>query len=73
MSVIQKEINSLLEILPEGEQRLAYEFVKRLVLAWDSDFTKTTPKEFKQLEHAENSGFIDEKDIDWDNLEKYAD
>lgn len=73
MSVIQKEINSMLEILPEGEQQLAYEFVKRLVLAWDSDFTKTTPQERSQLEHAENSGFIDDKDIDWDNLGKYAD
>lgn len=63
----------MLEILPEGEQQLAYEFVKRLVLAWDSDFTKTTPQERSQLEHAENSGFIDDKDIDWDNLGKYAD
>lgn len=72
MSVLQKEINSMLEILPEGEQQLAYEFVKRLVLAWDSDFTKVTQQEREQLERAENSGFVAEDSIDWDNLEKYS-
>lgn len=42
-----------LEILPEDEQLFAYEFVKRMVLAWDSDFTKCTKEELKAIEEAE--------------------
>lgn len=62
----------MLELLPDSEQKLAYEFIKRLVLAWDSDYTKVTPKEREQLEEAEKSGFVPEDEIDWDNLSKYA-
>lgn len=72
MSTLQKEIDSMLELLPDSEQKLAYEFIKRLVLAWDSDYTKVTPKEREQLEEAEKSGFVPENEIDWDNLSKYA-
>ena len=72
MSTLQKEINIMLDCLPDSEQRLAYEFIKRLVLAWDPDFTKVTPEEQKRIEHAENSGFLSESEIDWDNLSKYA-
>nr|CRY93944.1 hypothetical protein [uncultured prokaryote] len=49
----------------------AVELEKRIVLAWDSDYTKLTPKEAKELTEAENSGYVDEEEIDWDNLEKY--
>ena len=73
MSPVTKEITNMLDMLPESEQELAYEFVKRLVLAWDSDFTKVTDEERAKIEHAENSGFVSEEDIDWDNLGKYAD
>ena len=31
-----KEISNLIELLPEYEQNLAYELVKRIVLAWDN-------------------------------------
>ena len=72
MSILQREIDSMLELLPDSEQKLAYEFVKRLVLAWDSDYTKVTPQEREQLEQAERSGFVSEDEIDWDNLSKYA-
>ena len=72
MSTLQKEIDSMLELLPDSEQKLAYEFIKRLVLAWDSDYTKVTPKEREQLEEAEKSGFVPENEIDWDNFTKYA-
>ena len=73
MSQLQKEIDMMIECLPDEEQRLAYEFIKRLVLAWDPDFTKVTEAERKKIEHAENSGFIDENDIDWNDLKKYSD
>lgn len=32
-----EEITAMVELLPENEQILAYELIKRLVLAWDSD------------------------------------
>lgn len=51
-----------------SEKSLAYEFIKKLVLAWDPDFTKVTPEEAKQLEEAEQSGFVDDANIDWNNL-----
>lgn len=71
MSVQVQKIVAMLDMLPEQEQNLAVELLKRIVLAWDSDYTKLTPKEAKELAEAENSGYIDEEDIDWDNLEKY--
>ena len=45
----------------------ADEFIKKLVLAWDPDFTKVTDAEAKVIDAAENSGFVDSEDIDWDN------
>ena len=65
-----KEIHTLVDLLPENEQKLAYEFIKRMVLAWDSDFTKLTPAECKRLEEAERDfvtgDTISHNDIDWD-------
>jgi hypothetical protein len=43
----------MLEKLPESEQKLAYEFIKRLVLAWDPEYTKLTPNEALMLQEAE--------------------
>lgn len=71
MSEKTKLISEMIDILPDEEQNLAFEFIKRLVLAWDSDYTKVTPAERIKINDAENSGFIDENDIDWDNLDKY--
>ena len=36
--------------------------------AWDSDFTKVTPEEAQRIKAAEESGFIADRDIDWDHL-----
>lgn len=58
---------SMLEMLPEQEQNLAMELVKRLVLAWDPDYTKLTPAERACLEAAENGEYVNAKDIDWDD------
>lgn len=52
MSGAVKEATTLLEILPEHEQDFALEFIKKLVIAWDPDFTKLTPAEKKSLEEA---------------------
>ena len=61
---------SMLEMLPAQEQNFALEFVKRLVLAWDPDYTKLTPSERTKLEKAENGEYINAKDINWDDLKK---
>lgn len=63
---IEKTVN-MLEMLPTQEQNLAMELIKRLVLAWDPDFTKLTPDEQEHLEATENGEYIDSEDIDWNN------
>ena len=52
--------------------RYSKDLLKKMVMAWDPDFTKVTKAEAERIEKAENSGFIDEEDIDWDNLDKLA-
>ena len=61
----------LIDMLPENDQKFAHEFVKKLVLAWDPDFTKVTADEYAQIKAAEESGFVSDNDVDWDNLDKY--
>ena len=72
MSPKTKQMIELYEMLPEQEQELAFETIKRFVLAWDPDFTKVTPEERKRIDAAEASGFVSDDKIDWDNLDKYA-
>lgn len=72
MSDIVLETAKMLNILPENDQRFAYEFIKKLVLAWDPDYTRITPEEAQELQAAEESGFVDEADIDWNDLSRYA-
>lgn len=67
MSGAVKEAVNLLEALPEAEQNFALEFIKKLVLAWDADYTKLTPAERARLEEAENDNeTIDHNSINWD-------
>lgn len=66
-----QEIAEMLDSLPEQEQEFAYQMMKRIVLAWDSDFTKVTPAEREKIEKAEQSGYIPENKIDWDNLDTF--
>lgn len=71
MSAQAQQIAAMLDMLPEQERNLAFELVKRIVLAWDPDYTKLTPKEAAELAEAESSGYIDADEIDWDDLAKY--
>ena len=48
-----------------------YDFIKRMLFEWDSDYTKVTEQEREKIAHAESSSFIDEDEIDWDNIEEY--
>jgi GrpB-like predicted nucleotidyltransferase (UPF0157 family) len=69
MSVVSKQIIDMLDMLPESEQQLAFELIKRMVLAWDSDFTKLTSTERERLMKAEeeinNNETVNHLDIDW--------
>lgn len=70
MSTATRQAIDLMEILPESEQNFALEFIKKLVLAWDPDFTKVTSSERAELEQAtreiENGETISHEAINWD-------
>ncbi|MEM5816403.1 MAG: hypothetical protein AAGU16_00885 [Desulfitobacterium hafniense] len=69
MSAVSKQIIDMIDMLPESEQKLAFEMIKRMVLAWDSDFTKLTSSERARLTEAEkeiaNDETVSHSDIDW--------
>ena len=67
MTTINARTISMLEMLPEQEQALAFELIKRIVLAWDPDYTKLTPDERIRLEAAETGEYVNAKDINWDD------
>jgi len=70
MSTATKEAIDLMEILPENDQNFVLEFIKKLVLAWDPDYTKVTSAERKALEEAEKdiieNGTISHDAINWE-------
>lgn len=68
MSNTVMEAARLMNMLPESDQNFAFEFIKKLVLAWDPDYTKMTPEESSRVEAAENSGFVNDSDIDWSKI-----
>ena len=43
-------------------------YMDSIPVDWDPGFTKVTPAERKRIEEAENSGFVPDSDIDWDNI-----
>ena len=69
MAPIAQQIADMVNMLPEQDQALAFELVKKLVLAWDPDFTKVTPIERAQLDQAEaemSAGdYVTESAINW--------
>ena len=69
MSEITREIANLVDMLPTQDQNLAYEIIKKMVLAWDADFTKLTPSERQRLDIAEteisNGEYVSHDSIDW--------
>ena len=69
MSAAAKQAIDLMEILPESEQNFALEFIKKLVIAWDPDFTKVTPSERAELEKSikeiENGETVSHESVNW--------
>ena len=68
MSNMAMEAARLMDMLPESDQNFAYEFIKKLVRAWDPDFIKLTPEEARRVDEAEKGEFIDARDIDWSKI-----
>lgn len=73
MTAISKETMSILDVLPEQDQLLINEIAKKLLLAWDPDFTKVTPEERKRIEKAEqelsNGEYLTHEDV-WAGLDE---
>lgn len=68
MSNMAIDAARMMDMLPDEDKTFAYEFIKKLEKAWDPDFTKVTPEEAQRIKAAEESGFVVDSDIDWDNL-----
>ena len=66
---ISEQVAQMVDMLPGDDQHFALEFVKKLVLAWDPDFTKLTPAEAQELEEARAECARGEtvrlEDVDW--------
>ena len=70
MSELAMKAARMLDMLPTDEQELAYEMLKRIVLAWDPDFTKLTPAEAAAVCEVEAEIFrgetVSDDAIDWE-------
>ena len=68
MNATTKKTIELMQLLPESDQSLL-EIVKKLVIVWDPDYTKTTPDEARALEEAEKEigkgEIISHDSIEW--------
>ena len=60
----------MVDMLPEKDQALAFELVKKLVLAWDPDFSKVTPAEKAEIDKAaaelEAGDYVTDQAVNWD-------
>jgi hypothetical protein len=63
------ELLHIVDMLPETEQNFINEMIKRVVIAWDPDFTKLTAEEIELLrqsdEELQRGETFSEDDIDW--------
>ena len=70
MASISSQIAQMVDILPDTDQILALELVKKLVLAWDPDFVKATPDEHAAMEKAvrelDAGEYVTDSEINWD-------
>lgn len=70
MAPIAQQIADMVDMLPEKDQALAFELVKKLVLAWDPDFSKVTPAEKAEIDKAtaelEAGDYVTDQAVNWD-------
>ncbi|MCL2035061.1 MAG: hypothetical protein FWG94_10085 [Oscillospiraceae bacterium] len=69
MANTAQQVAEMVDMLPDSEQLFALEFVKRLVHAWDPDYTKVTPAEAAAIEagraEIERGEYVRHEDINW--------
>ena len=70
MAPVAQQIAQMVDMLPAADQALALELVRKLVLAWDPDYTRATPSEDAAMEQAvrelKTGDYLTDKDINWD-------
>ncbi|HZJ83313.1 MAG TPA: hypothetical protein VFD57_05855, partial [Clostridia bacterium] len=70
MAEVARHIAEMVEMLPEQEQKLAFELIKRMVLAWDNDFTRLTVSERDRLKKADEEillgEIVEHSMLEWD-------
>ncbi len=70
MAPIAQQIADMVDMLPEKDQALAFELVKKLVLAWDPDFSKVTSAEKAEIDKAaaelEAGDYVTDQAVNWD-------
>ena len=70
MAPIAQQIADMVDMLPEKDQALAFELVKKLVLAWDPDFSNVTPAEKAEIDKAaaelEAGDYVTDQAVNWD-------
>lgn len=70
MAPIAQQIAQMVDMLPEADQTLALELVRKLVLAWDPDYTRATPSEDAAMAQAvkemEAGDYVLDSAINWD-------
>ena len=70
MAPIAQQIADMVDMLPEKDQALAFELVKKLVLALDPDFSKVTPAEKAEIDKAaaelEAGDYVTDQAVNWD-------
>ena len=70
MAPIAQQIADMVDMLPEKDQALAFELVKKLVLAWDPDFSKVTPAEKAEIDKVaaelEAGDYVTDQAVNWD-------
>ena len=70
MAPIAQQIAQMVDMLPMTDQMLALALVRKLVLAWDPDYTETAPDDLKAhrtaLEEYLSGQTVAHDEINWD-------
>ena len=70
MTAVSRQVAQMVNILPEEDQALALELVKKLVLAWDPEYVKSTPEEEAAMAQAirelDAGEYVLHDEINWD-------
>ena len=67
LKTVTLETAKLLDILPDEDISIVNALIKKLILAWDPEFTKVTDKEKEVLDKSDaemkNGEFVSEDDV----------